>query len=280
MIYAIQFLFVMYTADCVLERRIKSTFITYTAIAIIVPIFRQIVKLTNDSGIGISAVTVVISYLIIYEILYKGSQKRIILFTLAFMSLTVISEFLTQIMLSAFLNFRWKDYSQLSVQYLDYAIGYVFALEVLFVLAFSCLFLYQRKKMQFSVLELIFLEILLSYQLIASILFYYCCKEYNIFSSVVGLIMVLFSFAIDVYMPRFIVRMKESRKVKKQYQKLMEQRTNELAYYEKQYKQIEDFRILRHEFANYLQTVQELAVKNDTHDIAEDILLVIEKKLQ
>lgn len=278
-IFSVQNFFSMYVIDSVLERRIKNTLLNYTILSVFVLICRRVTELASSYSGVLGFLAIVIFYFSTNVFLYKGSRKKTIIFTLVFMLLGIVSEAFTTVIVKTFLNFKMKDYNELSVQYMDNAIGYVFILQIMFVLTFSSLFFYQRKEKGMTFLEVSFLEMILFYQLISSILFYYSCKEYNGFSAAVGMVMVLFSLATDIYLPRFITKMKESRETQKQYNELIKQRAKELQYYEKQYQRIENSRILRHEFANYLQTVQELVRDKEHNEAAKELLKDMEQQL-
>lgn len=267
----------LYFLDYIMERRVKSILLTYILLGVAVIIFRQVELVLQNINVLLGLAMVPFLCVITFSIPYKTSWKKMILFNVIYAGTGILAEIMASAIINFFLGFRLKDHSNPMVNYIDQGIGSLLSAQLAYIQGFFLLFLYQRRKKSIEKSEMLFMLLNMSYQIIVTILFYNTCKEYDIFSSIVGIMMFSFSCGMNIYTLYAMEKMRESKEAKKRYKELMDQREKELLYYENQYQKIENFRILRHEFANYLQTVQQMGGNNK--NIAEEMLAAMEKKL-
>lgn len=278
-IIAIQNFVFVYIGEQVAERRFKSFLVTYFVMSSFIIGFRYLEVALQNINIIFGICMLPFISVIVFGSSFKAPCKKLFIVSLIFVVVSVFSEIMTVLIIQLLLDFQHKDYTNPMVQYVDQSIGSVLAMCLTNMQGLLYLFLYKRRRKNIKPNEFVLTIMMMLYQFVVILLFYESCKEYDMFSLIAGTSMCLFSTLINIFTLYAVEKLNENKKAKQQYNELMEQRAKELVYYEKQYKQIENLRILRHEFANYLQTVQELVVKKEDTKIAEDILNVIEHRL-
>lgn len=280
LIIAIQNFVFVYLGDQVAERRVKNFFVTYIAMNVVVVGFRYVEVTLQNINLLFGIAMLPLIGVAVFGSIYKAPLKKLFILSVLFSVFGVLSEIITIIILQFFLDFRSKDYTNPIVQYADLGIGGVISMLLVEIQGLFCLFLYKKQEKKIDQKEIILMVVMMMYELIATILYYESCKTYDVLSAVLGIIMSVFSTGMNIFTLYAIEKMRERRETQKHYNELMEQRAKELLYYEKQYQRIEDSRILRHEFANYLQTVQELVGKKENKNVALEMLAAMEEMCQ
>ena len=280
LIIAIQNFVFVYLGDQVAERRVKNFFVTYIAMNVVVVGFRYVEVTLQNINLLFGIAMIPLIGVAVFGSIYKAPLKKLFILSVSFSVFSVLSEIITIIILQFFLDFRSKDYTNPIVQYTDQGIGSVISMLIVEIQGLFCLFLYKKREKKIDQKEIILMVVMMMYELIATILYYESCKMYDVLSAVLGIIMSVFSTGMNIYTLYAMEKMRERRETQKHYNELMEQRAKELLYYEKQYQRIEDSRILRHEFANYLQTVQELVGKKENKNAALEMLAAMEEMCQ
>lgn len=118
------------------------------------------------------------------------------------------------------------------------------------------------------------------YQLCLMFGFLMLCSDFTERTAVIGMIMNLSNVLLDGLVLHFIDGILKKLDWEKEISDIEKKRRQEYCFYEKESRQIEQIRMIRHDFVNQLQTVYNLIDENENADEVKRILEEMKKRIE